>query len=190
MKIQLETEFLLRNQITPTTYAAFLIATTGSVSEYEAFVKEFGEPTIQDLKKFRKIGLLKVPEGKKVKELTIFDVNDNYDNSSDPELWIDEFMEIFPGGVRNKAGYYIRTSKRIVLKKLIKFIKENKEFAKKDMIMQATQNYINKQASSGFQMCKLAPNFIEKDGSSVLAAECQGIKDNKKQTNTESIDLV
>lgn len=166
----------------------YLILKSGSVNDFDEYNKTFGPFTSDDLQELKDKKLIKVK--KNVKEIELADINDYYDETSDPIYWKNEFFEIFPKGVTNRAGYYVKSNSGAVLKKLQTFIRKNKKYAKKEIVLQATKNYIGKQSMSGFEMCKIAPWFIEKDGVSILASECQAILDNKEKVKTEDNKLV
>jgi len=94
---------------------------------------------------------------------------------SGAELWIDEWYALWPTGIKS-GGYYLKTDKKGVLRKMKDFILMYPEFDK-ELIMKATDNYLLDQSLGGFAFTKLAPYFIYKDGMSVLAGECENITD-------------
>jgi len=96
---------------------------------------------------------------------------------SDIHLWIDTWREIFPNGV-NTGGYRYRGSRAESLKKMIKFVANNKYT--KEEIIKATQNYVNRFSLKGYAYMQQAHYFIDKkDSGSTLASECEGLSEQK-----------
>jgi hypothetical protein len=91
--------------------------------------------------------------------------------------WFEEWYSLFPKGAKNN-GYLIRSGKSSCLKKLGKFIKEHPEYDK-DVIMKATQLYVNEFALKNWQYAKKAAYFILKDGESTLEGYCEQVLDNE-----------
>lgn len=175
--------------MSPTLFVLFLILKNGSVDDFDQYNKQFGPFTSDDLQSLKDKKLIKTTKG--AKEIELKDINQYYDETSDPIYWSKEFLELFPKGASNRAGYYIRSNGPAVLSKLQKFVRKHKKYANKDIILQATKNYIGRQAMSGFEMCKLAPWFVEKDGISILESECRAIIDNEsKLKGIDKTDLI
>ena len=84
---------------------------------------------------------------------------------------VDVWYELWPVGVRPN-GYLVRSGKKPVGKKLLKFIKEYPEFSE-EVILEATAQYVKSYALKGYSFMKTASYFIYKDGESVLAGECE-----------------
>lgn len=85
--------------------------------------------------------------------------------------WIEEWYNLFPKGVKS-GGYYIRTSIKDCDKKMFKFLNDNSGFTK-NIILEATKHYITDMSRQNYSMMKLAPNFIYKDGVSMLSGACE-----------------
>jgi hypothetical protein len=104
-------------------------------------------------------------------------------------LWIEEWYDLFPKGIKS-GGYYVRTSIKDCDKKMHKFLLDNSEFSK-DVILEATKNYIEDMKSKNYAMMKLAPNFIYKDGVSMLSGSCeayaQGVNNNQDTYSTNEL---
>lgn len=99
----------------------------------------------------------------------------------EPENWIDSWFNLFPEGVKS-GNYYVRTDKPGSLKKMRRFCVLHKDDGfTPEVIMNATKNYIEKMRLSGYAYMKLAPYFIEKDGVSMLAGECENYIYEQKQ---------
>lgn len=92
------------------------------------------------------------------------------------EAWIDEWYALWPSGIKS-GGYYLKTDKKGVLKKMKEFVLSYPNFDK-ELIIKATENYLLDQSLGAFMFSKLAPYFIYKDGMSVLAGECENIEEN------------
>jgi hypothetical protein len=88
--------------------------------------------------------------------------------------WIEEWYDLFPKGIKS-GGYLVRDGKSACMKKMDKFIKAHPEFTKEDII-KATKNYVNAFKVKNYEYMRLASYFIEKDGHSTLAAECENVK--------------
>ena len=95
----------------------------------------------------------------------------NYSSHEDVEKWIDEWYELWPVGIKS-GGYYLRSDKAGSKRKLKKFLESHPHYTK-EVVLEATKNYLNEQSIKGYQYTKLAPYFIGKDGLSVLAGECE-----------------
>lgn len=87
--------------------------------------------------------------------------------------WIDEWYDIFPKGIKS-GNYAVRTDKPSCSKKLNKFMLLYPKFTK-EIVLQATKNYVNEFGMKGYNYMKLAPYFIEKDGTSTLWGYCNSI---------------
>jgi len=87
--------------------------------------------------------------------------------------WINEFREIFPKGIRS-GGMPVRGDKSSCLRKMRKFVTEYKEY-NKDLILKATQNYVDNKARDGYTYMQISHYFIFKNDMSTLASECENI---------------
>lgn len=93
--------------------------------------------------------------------------------------WIQSWVELFPKGVKS-GGKLLRSDKKSVLKKMEKFVKDYK--FSKELIMRATESYLNEREKDGWMYTKCATYFIDKLGQgSELAAQCENLKDEKEQ---------
>lgn len=97
------------------------------------------------------------------------------------ESWIDEWYNLWPSGIKS-GGYYVRCDKNNCKTKLDKFLKSNPEY-NKEIIIEATRNYIIDSEKAGYKYMKMAPYFIEKNGSSALAGYCEAIMNNYSQSS-------
>lgn len=88
--------------------------------------------------------------------------------SKDVELWIDEWLSIFPVGVKS-GSKLVRSDRNMCLKKMVDVVLTTKYY--KDTIMQATKEYVNSFKDSNYAYMKCATYFINKDreGSELIA---------------------
>ena len=88
--------------------------------------------------------------------------------------FVDIWYELWPKGVRPN-GYLVRSGKKPVYKKLLKFTKEYPEYSQ-ETILEATNQYVKRYSLKGYSYMKTASYFVYKDGESVLAGECERIE--------------
>lgn len=96
----------------------------------------------------------------------------------DVDTWIDEWIDIFPRGVKS-GGRLLRSDLPSCLRKMKIFLREYKY--SKETIMQATRNYINSKAKDAFAFTRCAVYFIYRveggsrgsDRTSDLATWCE-----------------
>ena len=101
------------------------------------------------------------------------------------EAWIDEWMDLFPRGVKS-GGKLLRSDKKACLKKLIDFVNETKY--DQDTIMQATKDYLFERSLENYAYTKCATYFISKVGEgSELGACCEKLLDDKQKGNEKII---
>jgi hypothetical protein len=77
--------------------------------------------------------------------------------SDDVESWIDEWIDIFPRGVKS-GGRLIRSDKPSCIRKMKVFLREY-EYTK-EIILQATRNYIESKRNDNFAYTRCAVYFI------------------------------
>jgi hypothetical protein len=108
----------------------------------------------------------------------------------EPELileeLVDRYRDLFPRGVKS-GGYYVSGDKKSCQMKLKRFLKKY-NFSEQE-ILSATSNYVERMAEQGYQYMQLAHFFIEKNGVSNLAAECEQLKidDVEKEGNSQTL---
>jgi hypothetical protein len=91
---------------------------------------------------------------------------------SDVEAWIDDWLNLFPLGVKS-GGKLVRSDKKGCLKKMAKFVLENPYY--RETIMLATKEYV-KSFNEEYKYMKCATYFISKeDQGSELAAWCEKV---------------
>lgn len=98
---------------------------------------------------------------------------------------VEEYRNLFPKGT-NRDGYPYKGDKQGCVKKMNRFIKLNPEFTP-DVILQATQKYINEKRKDNFNYMHLAHYFIEKNGVSALSAFCEQILEGGDNGNFTNI---
>jgi len=90
--------------------------------------------------------------------------------------WIKEWFELWPQGVKS-GGYYIRTDEKGCHVKLTRFTKKYPKYTK-EIILEATRRYLSQRSLESYEYTKLAPNFIDQHGVSILAGECENVLNN------------
>jgi hypothetical protein len=85
----------------------------------------------------------------------------------------EKLIEIYPQGVKS-GGYTVRGSKVDVIDKLRKFFKKHKYT--QEQVIQAIQKYVDRKREENWAYMQGLIFFIEKNGSSNLAAEIDGMK--------------
>lgn len=93
----------------------------------------------------------------------------------DLKKFVDEYRELFPKG-NNYNGYPYRGDRQGCLKKMARFIKLNPDYTP-EIIIAATNKYINEKKKDNYDFMHLAHYFIEKNGVSLLGSFCEHILD-------------
>lgn len=89
--------------------------------------------------------------------------------------WITEWIELWPKGVLKATGYPVSGNEKEVRKRLIRFMLEYPDF-NKDIIMQATKNYLETRKQKGWAFTQKNMKFIkDRDTGSELARWCEAI---------------
>lgn len=147
------------------------------------YIEKFGGFSIKELEILINKGFVQSSNGSydldKLNITTKFE--DILFEKEDSIKWIDDWYDLFPKGIKS-GNYQVRSDKPNCIKKLKKFLTLYPQF-NKDIIMQATKAYINEFSLKGYNYMKLAPYFIEKDGTSVLWGYCNNIIEG--ETNNE-----
>lgn len=88
----------------------------------------------------------------------------------DVEKWIDEWLDIFPVGIKS-GGKLVRSDRAACLKKMTDLVLTSKYY--KDEIIEATKEYVNTFKQNDYTYMKCATYFIsKKDEGSELIAMC------------------
>jgi hypothetical protein len=98
------------------------------------------------------------------------------------DIFVKAFRDIFPNGVTS-GGLYVKSSTKDCSRKLEKFMQEYPEFDQ-EIILQATKAYVERYRMSAYKYMKTANYFIMKDKLSVLASECEIVKDNNGENQS------
>jgi hypothetical protein len=98
--------------------------------------------------------------------------------------WIDEWYDLFPAGVKTGGRHYVKSSKNSCETKLLKFIREYKY--EKDVIIQATKNYLDNAAKNNYEYMSTAPHFIYKFDNSILSGYCEEVLNKNKENYVEN----
>ena len=103
---------------------------------------------------------------------------------NDVRSWINEWRAIFPKG-KNSGGFIYRGSRSDCLKKMTKFIKDNPDYTK-EQIIEATKVYVSRFAMKNYQYMQLANYFIHhKDRGSTLEAELENFENTEIKTQVK-----
>ena len=95
----------------------------------------------------------------------------------DVEKWIDEWLQIFPAGVKS-GGKLVRSDRKACLSKMTDLVLSSKYY--KDEIIEATKEYVNSFRDNDYMYMKCATYFIsKKDEGSELIALCDKRRENK-----------
>lgn len=171
--IQVPFQFLIENGITINEYLIIsLINDTDLLKLYSQKIENLDS----SLKKCYENNFIKLLDKKEELSYDNIEVSAYYKGilqSNDPANWIDEWYNLWPNGVKS-SGYYVKTDKYSCIKKLQKFRRKYPMYSK-SIILEATSNYINRMGLVNYAFMRLAPYFIEKDGISTLAGECEQI---------------
>jgi len=103
----------------------------------------------------------------------------------DIEKFIVDYRDLFPKGSNNN-GYPYKGDKQGCIKKMKRFIKLNPEYST-DIILKATQKYINEKRKDNYDYMHLAHYFIEKNGVSSLGAFCEQIANGESESDFSNI---
>lgn len=97
----------------------------------------------------------------------------------------EKFKELFPKGIKS-GGYPVRSSTSDIADKLRKFFKKHKY--SQEQVLEATKRYIDRKSNEGYSFMQTAVYFIEKNGVSNLAAECDSMKEDKSEVFKDSME--
>jgi hypothetical protein len=93
----------------------------------------------------------------------------------DSKEWIDKWFDLWPRGVKSGI-YYVKSDVNSCRIRMQRFMKRNSRFSE-DIVMRATQSYLDRAKIEGYSYIMLAHNFIEKNRASTLAGECENVRD-------------
>lgn len=104
---------------------------------------------------------------------------------------VGKFMDLFPKGVTNKHGSYIRGSKASVKLKMNNFLLRNPDYTDEQILL-ATEQFLKKQgnpkAGLPYEYCPQSHFFIEKEGISQLENHIENYSEEDMNKNSNSID--
>jgi|11_taG_2_1085331.scaffolds.fasta_scaffold37664_2 hypothetical protein len=129
--------------------------------------------TNEDLVYLQNEGYIRVVESKitlKLKSVKLFESNDKQPISE----FVAEWRGLFPSGMT--WGRPTKGSKSSCVKKMTKFMKNNKKVARVD-ILNATRFYIDNKMRGGVYEGQSADYFIDKNGDSTLEGVIEHIKE-------------
>jgi hypothetical protein len=132
-------------------------------------------------------GFVKVIGGR-YKDISIRDLGLELIGQSKSDTIIElaeKIREMFPKGVKS-GGKLVRSSSADIADKLRKFFKKHKYT--QEQVLEATKRYLNEFRRKDWAYMQAAVYFIEKDGSSTLAAECDNLRDGSVEP--EAVDTM
>ena len=107
-------------------------------------------------------------------------------NENDIQNWISDYRRLFKKtGASGKMG-----DLKTTMKKMEWFYREYPEFAKKDLIMKATQKYIEQESHNDFKFLQRSDYFISKEDTSKikmsrLASFCEELTDDDLEEESD-----
>lgn len=191
IKLEIDNETLEKLELTPNQYYLAKIIAEKDKDTFEKYcqIQNNEDIVINDLYKLYQKSYIEVdPEevGLYNFDFDLIKVN-LFENkkklsSTEFEEFVNEWYDLFPKGIKS-GGYLVRSGKSDCSKKLQKFMKEHPNYSK-EIIIQATKNYIIKCKENDYAYMKLATYFISKDGMSVLEGECEAVLANPGKSET------
>lgn len=109
----------------------------------------------------------------------------NADLLADTDKWIDDWILLFPAGVKS-GSRMVRSDRNDCLNKMVTFRSKHPQFTVED-IFHATDNYVKELAQKDYAFMKRAGYFIhKKDEGSELASRCENLAFVEKQVDKEA----
>lgn len=144
------------------------------------------EQAVRILNKLQKQGLLKITSysplelslRKKLEREIEIDLN-----------WIETWSKLWHGlysGIKPR-GYYLAQPVSQNLSRMTEFIKEHPKFTK-EIIMQATINYLNSKKLANYEFCKKSNKFINDQTSSELFSWCLQVVSGESEDIKEKVE--
>ena len=152
----------------------------------ESFIV-FSREEFDDYRHLESMGLIKIT-GEGLKDVSLRDLGMELVGQSKSDTVIElatKIRNLFPIGVKS-GGYPVRSSVVDIADKLRKFFKKHKY--SQEQVLEATKKYVDRKSKEGYSYMQKAVFFIEKEGSSTLAAECDSLKDEGRYV--EPIDIM
>mgnify|MGYP001612480769 FL=1 len=103
-------------------------------------------------------------------------------NSEDFDLNISQYRSIFPSGML-PTGKPARTDLKELKKKMSDFFVNNPQYYDWDLVLDATEMYVEHFRKQGYNYMKTAGYFISKNNESELASYCQMVLDDDSTDN-------
>ena len=187
--MEVDINLLVETNLTPDEYVFLYYLAKGQM---------YSVNLVPDYDKLEKAGFIKQGERIHIRKRGI-DLIDNkipvpekiVKSEDDPSQWIDEWRDLFPKGVKT-AGYSIRGTRGGCIKKMKRFIKNNKQVTK-EQIFNATKLYIEEKKRVRYAYMRIADYFIEKEGGSLLESYIEQLDSNEtvsdQRVNTLTDDI-
>lgn len=182
MKITIDIDKLYKNNLSATDYVFLWLLS----NDREDCITKVALP---DVKELEKDGWLKITMKDEKLSFVIkkkfFKLIEQELDKSNVENWIDDWLNLFPKGVKS-GGYPVKGDKKNCLLKMKKFIVDHPG-VNKEKIFDATKAYLDVKRKDNWAYTKLAKYFIEhKDDGSMLASYCEYIDDRMDQKEESS----
>lgn len=198
MRIKEIVDLLIKHSLTIQDYLLLRFILESDIDSFTNYKEKFGPfYTLEGVEKLIKDKFLKTKTSSGVLSLGNLAVTSKFlinfknilgnavkGNTEEVEDWFEEWYNLFPRGIKS-GGYMVRGDKRGCLNKLKKFTADYPEF-NKDIIIEATKEYIEESRKNKYQFMMLAHYFISKNRVSSLAGYCELIEDRKN--NPEEIN--
>ena len=155
-------------------YIFLLLLYEENLDKAEFFYDSF-DTTITRL---QELGYIKIT-GDTILDIKLRDKGITLFQNLDVDLLATKIRELFPKGVYT-GGLPVRSSTKEITGKLKKFSRVYKY--SEEIIIRATEKYIEKKRDEGWQFMKTASYFIFKDSDSVLAALCEAVDEGEDDT--------
>ena len=100
-------------------------------------------------------------------------------NKDDVNVWIDEWLALFPTDLMSKGilTYSVSGNKAACITRMKRFLREHKNYDK-EIIMKATQRYLDYQKQKNWQYTKKNSKFIYDNDGSILEQFCEDVVNN------------
>jgi hypothetical protein len=197
MKIACEREFdfVLKNKITPNQLFILYIISIQSEDKLKEFNNSNNKIELQEIEDLINKKLLKIiDESKKItiKNLEVTEIFSNFvieefKTFLEVDEWFNEWYNLFPEKVKS-GGYRVKSSPLKCKSNLKKFMHQNQSFDK-DLIIKATNKYVEEFKLKGFSYMKIAPYFIYKDNISTLEDYCNQVLEGDDEIENNEFNI-
>jgi hypothetical protein len=175
MEVRINIEKLFQDGLTPNQFVYLCYI---AKNEEESCPFKITQEELQDL---QSKSYIKIQEGQIILR-GIFNEKFQTNRASNEVDWIEEWRNLFP--TVKVGGRPAKGSKAGVIKKMLKFIKDNPKVTKEE-IFEATKSYIFEKKQKNYDYMQCADYFIEKNGNSTLESFIEHYKEKGGTTLTQ-----